>query len=325
MADLLQEMRQAIGKAFGELKRQNSALRQMDGEHALVRQELQRQQQEMRELAGLMSGMQITGGHQAADGQVRLRDRDEVMYIDEIPGRRVPFDLLVEIPIGANVNSEQQDSTTISQDGPFVAVARYATFLSSHRYTKLIDGRRVDFVGRSNGRYRPIHSIWDVNDSQAFQPVVGLANPGTGGPIVASPSNHSGFRSMEFDGSITFLNQGSGFQRSNRAVPSAFYMSEQNTAFQLGSFDFFERGESLQWKVTPGHINNPAAGNVGNFLGASLVYPALDSQYDVHEGILDEFDEDETVDPVTRVPDGIFIVGLHGFRIIQPPGPVRMT
>jgi hypothetical protein len=324
MADFAQEIRQAMGKAFGELKRQHDQMRAIGGEHALIRQELQRQQNEMRQLAGIMSGVSMGGGRGAADSQVSLNNDDRIMYIDQIPGRRVPFDLLVEIPIGANVNSEQQQSTTISQDGPFVAVARYAYFQSAHRFSVLVDGRRVDFVGRTNGRFRPIHSMCDWTDAQAFQPTVGLANPGTGGPIVASPSNHSGFRSMEFDGYVEFLNQGSGYFRGNRPVPTAFYTSEQNTAFQLGSFDFFERGESLQWKVTPGHINNPAAGNVGGFLGAGI-FPALDSQYDVHEGVLDEFDPQASEDPVSRIPDGILGIGFHGFRIIQPPGPVRMT
>ena len=43
------------------------------------------------------------------------------------------------------------------------------------------------------------------------------------------------------------------------------------------------------------------------------------------KGVLDEFDEDKSADPVTRVPDGIFIVGMHGFKILQPPGPVRLV
>ena len=32
-----------------------------------------------------------------------------------------------------------------------------------------------------------------------------------------------------------------------------------------------------------------------------------------------------TTDPVTRLPDGFIIIGFHGYRIIQPPGPVRLT
>ena len=143
------------------------------------------------------------------------------------------------------------------------------------------------------------------------------------------PSNHSSFRTMEWDGVIEFYNQGAAYPRSNIQVPSAFWVSENNAPFQLGALDFFERGETLQWRVTPTHVNNPDAGNVSAFGGAAgNPFPFLDSQYDVHEGISDPIDPDataNTADPVTRLPDGILTIGLHGYRIIQPPGPVAMT
>ena len=323
MADFVSEMRGAMGKAFGEMKRQHDQLRAVGGESALLRQELSRQQNELRQLAGVISGVSGPSGHAAPDGQIRLKD-DRVMYIDEIPGRRVPFDFLVKIPFGFDVDTTQQQSDTVSQDGPFIALARYAVFQSAMRVTKNIDGRRVDFVGRSNGRFRPCSSVWDLNDSQAFNPIVGLANPGNGSPIYASPSNHSGFRSMQWDGTIEFINQGSGFFRSNRPVPSAFYTDAINSVFQLGAMDFFERGETLQWKATPLHTNNPSGGNTHGFMPGNI-FPDASSQYDVHEGILDQYDEEASQDPVIRIPDGILHIGFAGFRILQPPGPVQLT
>jgi hypothetical protein len=128
---------------------------------------------------------------------------------------------------------------------------------------------------------------------------------------------------MEFDGVIKFLNQGAAYPRSNIEVPSALWVGDNNNAFQLGALDFFERGETLQWEVTPSHVNNPPGGNVQQF--ATAVFPSIDSQYDVHEGILDQSDPELTQDPITRLPQGILSIGLHGFRIIQPPGPVRLV
>lgn len=254
-------------------------------------------------------------------------DPQHVRYVEQIPGRRIPYDLMVRIPVGANVTSVQQQSTTISQDGPFVAVARFAAFQSAHQfsYTNPENGSVSSFQGRSYGRFRPTHSMWDLNDgARGYQPVVGGALPGNGSGIYASPSNHSNFRTMEFDGLIEFINQGAGFRRQNSPLPSSFYTSEINSPFALGALDYFERGEVLQWDVTPLHANNPSAGNVQRF-GATGVFPFLDSQYDVQEGILDEELNEQESDPVQRLPNGILIVGFHGYRIIQPPGTVSLT
>jgi hypothetical protein len=129
---------------------------------------------------------------------------------------------------------------------------------------------------------------------------------------------------MEFDAVITMLNQGAAYPRSNDPIPSAWYSESINSPWQLGALDFFERGETIQWKVTPTHVNNPPAGNVSGF-AAGGTFPFLASQYDVHEGVKDPLVSDVTVDPITRLPDGILYLMLHGFRIIQPPGPVRLT
>jgi hypothetical protein len=281
-----------------------------------LQQQVERMQREYQNLAQSLSRLEAQ----------RSGDPEHIRYIEQIPGRRIPFDLIVTIPVGANVTAQQQQATTISQDGPFVAVARYATFQSAHQFyvTDPETGSRSAFQGRSYGRFRPIHSAWDLNDGQmGYQPVVGQAFPGLGEAIFASPSNQSSFRSMEFDGTINFQNQGSGFMRQNSDIPSAFYTNEINSPFPLGALDFFERGEVLQWKVTPLHMNNPPAGNVSAFATGGF-YPFVNSQYDVQEGIVDPYILDQTTDPVDRIPDGFLIIGFHGYRIIQPPGVVSL-
>jgi len=326
---IIESLRNGIGAAHSKIENAGREIGQLQGEQALLRQQLGNLGGEMKTLASLVGDVRQTdggsGGAPLSPNNIGLVSHlDKVMYINEIPGRRIPFDALVSIQVGANVDAKLPQSIPISQDGPFVAVLRYCVFQSSYNFN-VTDGANVaNFIGRSNGRFRPVHSVCDWTDSQILQPTVGIANPGTGAPIYASPSNHSGYRSMEFDGMIEFMNEGSGRFRHNNPVPSAFWMEEGNSGFQLAALDFFERGDTLQFLVTPNHVNNPAYGNVSEFL-AGGIYPAVDSQYDVHEGILDQFDDQATTDPVERVPEGILIIGFHGMKILQPPGPVRMT
>lgn len=314
------DLQRQAGYAAGRAREAYDKATGIEGAVAMVRQEQERQARDMQNLANSLQGV---GAKSFGGGNVN----DHVRFVESIPGRRVPFDFMVSIPIGSNTISEQQGTRTVSQDGPFVAVARAAAFQSAFQFAVRDPESQAlaTFQGRSFGRFRPIHSAWDLNDGQAgYQPIVGIAAPGTGAPIVASPSNHSSFRSMEFDAVITMLNQGAAYPRSNDPIPSAWYSESINSPFQLGALDFFERGETVQWKVTPTHVNNPPAGNLSAY-AAGGVYPFLGSQYDVHEGIQDPRIADVTTDPVTRLPDGILYLMLHGFRIIQPPGPVRLT
>lgn len=248
-----------------------------------------------------------------------------LMYIENIPGRRVPFDLLVNIPIGTNVNSVQQGTILVSQEGPFVAVSRVATFISQYQLQRIdpTSGAKANFFGRSFGRQRPIHSAWDIMDGMPRQQAEQQqAFPGTGSPHILSPSNGSPFRSMEADYTIQFLNAGSSFPRSNIPVPSAFWTPQINAPFELGALDVFERGETLTFNVQPLHINNPPYGNIQAFAaGGAGSFPFLGSGWDYVEGINDQANSAAgSTDPITRLPDGILTIGFHGYRIVQPPG-----
>lgn len=316
----LHQLQAGVGSAHQAARNATEASDQAHGEVSLLKNQQQLMQRDLANLADALSKVQpgSVGGANA---------NQHISYIEQIPGRRVPFDLLVDIPIGSDVTAEQPGTVTISQDGPFVAVARYAAFQSAMQFQRRDPETQAlaTFQGRSFGRWRPPSSSWDLNDAGAgvFQPAAPLAFPGTGAPMVASPSNHSSFRSMEFDGVVTMINQGAAYPRSNISVPTTFWTTAINSPFQLGALDFFERGETIQWKVTPTHINNPRAGNLSGYTGGGL-YPFLDSQYDVHEGINDAVDPDAVQDPITRLPDGFLSIGLHGFKIIQPPGPVNL-
>lgn len=278
-----------------------------------LRSEVARLAQNAEDLRSAMSRVQMRGA-----------DSPDIQRIENIPGRRIPFDLLVDIPINAQQTSVVQGTITISQEGPFVAVARYATFLSAFSYQvrNPVNGSIATFNGRSFGRYRPIHSAWDLNDGQPYtQLVMAAPPPGSGAPHVISPANASPFRTMEPDFRIKFENAGSSFPRSNIEVPSSFWTTSINEPFKLGALDFFERGEVLTIKVLPLHPNNPAFGNLSGYGAPNPAYPFLDSGWDAIEGINDENNAAAgDIDPVTRVQNGILTIGFHGYRIVQPAG-----
>lgn len=311
------DIRQLMDSAGLAIKQSRDALalaQQLAQRNQTLERELQRLGQNAVELGSALSRLQMS------------RQTDpSIQRVENIPGRRIPFDLLVSIPIGAQVTSVQQGTITISQEGPFVAVARFATFLSAFSF-QVRDpeeaGQVATFSGRSFGRFRPIHSAWDLNDGQPFSQVsMPVAFPGTGAPHIASPSNASPFRTMEPDFLIQFENAGSSFPRSNQEVPSSFWTRSINEPFELGALDVFERGEVLTLKVLPLHPNNPAFGNIFGFGAPNPNFPFLDSGWDAVEGINDENNPAAAdVDPVTRVQNGTLIIGFHGYRIVQPAG-----
>ncbi len=282
--------------------------------------------------------------------------QQNMRYIEDIPGRRVPYVLVIDIPIAADLTTAVEQSFPISQEGPFVAVRRMATFQSSleAQTTDPVSSTQVSFSGRSYGRYRPVHSVCDIMDSQhnavadtATWWLNAFTNPGEAvgaalpSGVLGLPSSQSSFRSMEFDGRIEIEAAGSSYPRQNRNVPSAFWASENNGPMTLGALDFFERSEVIKAKVTPNHVNNPPAGNIDGDrvfpvrtapAAGTGGWPFLDGQYDAHEGI-------GTVaaatigqiapplraallatDSVVRVETGILTVAWEGYRIIQPPG-----
>ncbi len=296
------------------------------------------------------------------DGSIEWQGKDGaggVRRIEDIPGRRVPFTLTVDIPIGHDTTSQQQQSVTISQDGPFVAVRRIATFMSQYQFQVTLGATVSKFAGRSFGRYRTIHSAGDLLDAQANDPfdaasmmVQGLTQ--LPGPLVAPlaglvltampgfPSSMSNFRTMEFDGRVEVINAGSSYPRQKDAVPTVFWCQGVSDPYELAALDFFERGEILTVKVQPNHVNNPPVGNVdGDTIWGTGVpgsYPYLSGQYDQHEGIAypngpsgankGQIDATNPAllafgqsDLIQRLPDGILTIGWEGYRIIQPVGP----
>lgn len=314
----LQQLREQVNYANAVARRTEMLGMQVEGVNAQHKVLLQ----SMSDLSKVLQSVQVDrigGGNGNPD----------VVRIENIPGRRVAWDFLVEIPINANDRAAQPGTISIDTMGPFVMTARGATFLSQYQFQRKdpTTGAVVPFFGRSNGRFRPIHSAWDLNDGLLPADVSRIvAFPGTGAPSYSSPALHAPFRTMETDFRIEMRQQSASLPRSNISVPSTFWTTQINAPFNIGCLDFFGRSEVIQFVVTPQHVNNPAFGNLFGFAGAGPgPFPFADAQFDHHEGINDQLDvlvPAAGPDPVSRLPAGVLILLLHGYRILQPPGAV---
>lgn len=292
----------------------NAAARQALAQSSELKSQLSQQIKATQELQEALSRVQVrtSGGDPG------------IQRVENIPGQRIPFDMLVDISLPSGSVAVRQGSVPVPQDGPFVAVARSFHLMSavSAVYTDPDLGTESRFSGRSNGRFRPIHSAWDLNDGH---PIITTymqdAFPGSGAPHTPSPSSQSSFRTMQGDFRVTFRTAGSGWPRQNLSVPSTMWTTAINEPWMLGALDVFERSEVLEFNILPLHTNNPAAGNVSGFAAANTNFPFLASQYDAVEGIVDVADLDAgSTDPVVRTFDAIATIGFHGYLIKNQPG-----
>ena len=333
---LRQEFDQKLNQQAAGLRRHNEDL---------VRKAEGKLTDGIKDLASIARAIKTTRSGMSGFGEDPAPAGD-TLRIEDIPGRRVPYDMLVDIAIGPDVTTEREASFSISQEGPFVAVKRVMAFQSALEFQITYNQQIARYVGRSYGRYRPIHSAGDILDAQHnaeadtalwylshmnIAPNGGLLPVG----VLGLPSSASSFRTMEFDGRVTVLNEGSGFPRQRIEVPTTMWTTDQVSPQDLGALDFFERGEVVTLRVLPNHANNPAAGNVDGaavFPAAAVHgFPFLEGQYDPHEGIatLDALvnqANDSTPptsiadDIIARLPQGIVTIGYIGYRIIQAPG-----
>lgn len=245
--------------------------------------------------------------------------RPDIKFIESIPGRRIPYDLMVKIPVSSTETTPLTGQVVITQDGPFVAVSRYCVFLSAYQFAVQTQSATATFNGRSYGRFRPISSVLDLNDAMGgFTQPVGAASPGTGLTSLVNSNQHSPFRTMEFDGLIE-VELGSDRRRQNEHVPTSLWAQGFSGTTQLPVLDYIERGDTITFKVQPTHAQNPAAGNIQSIVGA---LPYLTSQYDGHEGIgySTAVADPATPDTITRNADGILYIGYLGFKILESVG-----
>lgn len=184
-----------------------------------------------------------------------------IRYIEDIPGKRVPYFMNFEIQIpgpstpSTSVAGQQLvTSQPVSQDGPFVCTTYLSAFLmrtySIGPYGSEQDGRPSDPVAGTEvitpltGRFRPVSSTAD--------PFSGAYIGARVGPItVAGAQAVQTFRPGEADFLFEIFDASVDRNRQNQIpIPSRYIFSEFDRPLYLPISDFFERSAVIQFKAT---------------------------------------------------------------------------
>lgn len=201
-------------------------------------------------------------------GQALKKAAARIRYIEDIPGKRVPYFLGFQINIPGQSNptvslagSRLSDAKQVSQDGPFVCTTYLSAFLLRTFSVGPYDGTTPG-TGRPNdsdagsevttplsGRFRPVSSSADPFSGAYI-------GPGIGG-IPAAAANASAAQAVQTfrPGIIDFLfevaDEGVDRLRQNQIpIPSRYLFSEFDRPLYLPVSDFFERGSAIRFSAT---------------------------------------------------------------------------
>lgn len=321
---LIQQVDLKANAAHKGLRDMASVVQQARGDVQAVQQAHGEMGQQLGQLMGMMQGMKVGSGSGKSGPSPNQIGRPDMLAIDEIPGRRVPWDLTMQIAVPDQATGPLTATYPLSMDGPFVAVARYATFISSYTFQVSQESGSPRYTGRTWGRQRPISSVLDLMDAMGWADGLGIETDGDcaeGGPpmtaVASRPVSRSPGRSMVFDGYVQIKN--STYPRQNQQVPTSLWAPGWDQMVQLPVLDYWEKGDSIEVELEPMHVNNPMAGNIQALLGSM---PFLGGQFDGQEGIMYPSWQctPGQSDTIQRRPSGVFVLGFLGFKILQPPG-----
>jgi len=209
---------------------------------------------------------QQNSDNQLVIGQLRdavKKAAERIRYIEDIPGKRVPYFLNFNVPIPGPSNpsvslagSRLPATQTISTDGPFVATSLMAAFLmktySIGPYGTIDppDGRPGDppigteVISPFTGRWRPIASTADPF-SGAY---IGV---GLGPDTVADAQAVQTFRPGTIDFLFEIMDSGSNRTRQNEIPSSSRYLfTEFDRPAYLPASDFFTQNSVITLNVT---------------------------------------------------------------------------
>ena len=209
----------------------------------------------------LVAGMEGQKVDMSALKEALTKAQKRVRYIEDIPGKRVPYwqQFAIEIPAPQAptvtiAGTQLTDVKQISQDGPFVVTTWLSAFLmktySLGPYGTEGNGRPNDPVAGSEvitpltGRWRPVASSAD--------PFAGAyIGVGVGPVAVASAQAVQTFRPGEIDFLFEVQDNSVDRNRQNQiAIPSRYLFSEFDRPCYLPTSDFFERGSTITFKAT---------------------------------------------------------------------------
>ena len=249
-----------------------------------------------------------------------------IRYIEDIPGKRVPYFLNFSIDIPGPTSpsltlagSQLTDNKQISMDGPFVCTSYMSAFLmrtySIGPYT----------IGASGGRPNDPPAGTEVITplTGRFRPVASTADPFSGayigvqvGPLtIAGAQSVQTLRPGEIDYLFEIQDNGSNRNRQNQIpMPSRYIFSEFDRPLYLPVGDFFERGSTVTWKMTLMHD-----------LGfAEVNYAALPNGFAEGDQVPPPDPASNTPPDSGRVPvaiGGTVYFTMVGYKILQAESP----
>lgn len=244
-----------------------------------------------------------------------------IRYIEDIPGKRVPYWMQFSIPIPGPTTPTQsvagQRLSTIqqvSQDGPFVAT----TYLAAFQMKTYSIGPYGEETGRPDDPAAGTEVITPL--SGRWRPVASTADPFAGAYVGArvGPIDLQGalvpqtFRPGIVDFLFEISDQSVDRARQNAPIPSRYLFSEFDRPVYLPVSDFFERGSTIQFSATLtrelGFAEVNYAGLPNGFAEGNQVPPP----------------DPEAPDEVGRVPvaiGGVLYFTLLGYKILQAESP----
>lgn len=247
-----------------------------------------------------------------------------IRYIEDIPGKRVPYFLNFEINIpgpdqpGVSLAGKQMVTTQpISQDGPFVCTTYLSAMLmktySIGPYGTLQDGRPSDpspgteVITPLTGRFRPVASTAD--------PFSGAYIGARVGPLtVAGAQAVQTFRPGESDFLFEIFDASVDRNRQNQIpIPSRYIFSEFDRPLYLPISDFFSQSAVIQFKAT-----------LTRDLGfAEVNYSALPNGF--AEGLQQPPPDPSSADPSASravvALGGTLYFTMLGYKILQAQSP----
>lgn len=201
-------------------------------------------------------------------GQALKKAASRIRYIEDIPGKRVPYfqGFQINIPGQSNptvslAGSRLSDAKQISQDGPFVCTTYLSAFmlrcfsLGGYPGTGSAVGRPNDpDVGSEvstplSGRFRPVSSSADPFSGAYIG--VGIGGVPAAAANVAAAQAVQTFRPGIIDFLFEVADEGIDRLRQNQIpIPSRYLFSEFDRPLYLPVSDFFERGSSIRFSAT---------------------------------------------------------------------------
>lgn len=146
---------------------------------------------------------------------------DAPKWIEQIPGRRVPFGGITDLPIPANSTAKQGGIFNVAEDGPFV-----------------MTGIGL-FYKRTEG---PFAGIWGYATAADSRLTTGYPDPGFAGmdrPHVTS-------------GGLEIIDRGSDRLWQSKELPTSLFNAEAGGVYMLPIACLFDRASAVEQSFTPG-------------------------------------------------------------------------